>query len=228
MSQPPRRGFTLIELLVVIAIIGVLIALLLPAVQAAREAARRAQCINNLKQLGLAMHNYHSAHNTFPIGRQGSPRRNWTFGILAFLEQGAMFHSINFTVPFYDPSNTTVIFTTVDAFECPSDLNSGAIEEPTQPYPRHKGNYMVNWGNTHFFQDQAANPFAGPVGTLAYLDAPFFSEGCRGVRDIIDGSSNTLLMSEVIIGKSNSIASGGSSDHRGDILNDDTKVAACS
>ncbi len=93
------RGFTLIELLVVIAIIAVLIALLLPAVQSAREAARRAQCVNNLKQLGLAMQNYHDVQGTFPIGRTGTGfsyplsggdpnRRTWSFGILPYIEQG--------------------------------------------------------------------------------------------------------------------------------------------
>src|ERR1700733_2842902 len=114
-----RRGFTLIELLVVIAIIAVLIALLLPAVQAAREAARRIQCTNNLKQLGLAMHNYLSAQNTFPIGRMGlnytyttsvvgNARRTWAFAIMPYLEQGAIFQSINFSLSYFDPTNTTI------------------------------------------------------------------------------------------------------------------------
>ena len=108
-----RRGFTLIELLVVIAIIAVLIALLLPAVQAAREAARRSQCVNNLKQLGLSMHNYHDTIGTFPIGAMGTrslvsggkypsgtaianARRTWAFMLLPYLEQGAMANAINF------------------------------------------------------------------------------------------------------------------------------------
>ena len=91
------RAFTLIELLVVIAIIAVLIALLLPAVQAAREAARRTQCVNNFKQIGLAMHNYHDSQGTFPVGRMGSgynypnapgQRRTWAFSIMPFIEQG--------------------------------------------------------------------------------------------------------------------------------------------
>ena len=113
-----RAGFTLIELLVVIAIIAVLIALLLPAVQAAREAARRSQCVNNLKQLGLAMHNYHQVNGTFPIGRMGigygygnnvDQRRTWAFSVLPFFEQAQAFNAINFSLPFYDSTNTTII-----------------------------------------------------------------------------------------------------------------------
>src|SRR5512147_2313581 len=104
-----RRAFTLIELLVVIAIIGVLIALLLPAVQAAREAARRSQCVNNLKQIGLAMHNYHSARNAFPLGSAKNPK-NWPGDsdliwsgwsahamMLPYLEQQALFNAANFS-----------------------------------------------------------------------------------------------------------------------------------
>ena len=91
----PRRGFTLIELLVVIAIIAVLIALLLPAVQAAREAARRIQCTNNLKQIGLAMHNYQSANNSLPPGIKGSIWGTWLVFILPYVEQGPLFNSWN-------------------------------------------------------------------------------------------------------------------------------------
>src|SRR4051794_28543302 len=130
MSKPERtRGFTLIELLVVIAIIAVLIALLLPAVQAAREAARRSQCVNNLKQLGLAMHNYNNTIGTFPIGALGvrslvsggvypngggviaNARRTWAFLILPYLEQGSMANAINFSLPVNIAQNTTVSLT---------------------------------------------------------------------------------------------------------------------
>jgi prepilin-type N-terminal cleavage/methylation domain-containing protein/prepilin-type processing-associated H-X9-DG protein len=231
-AAPSHRAFTLIELLVVIAIIAVLIALLLPAVQAAREAARRAQCVNNLKQLGIAMHNYHDTNNSFPIGRQASPRRTWTFGILPFIEQGALYNAINFTTDFYQRQNTTAIITNVNAFDCPSDPGGPNIEEPTTPYPRAKGDYVVNFGNATWDQDGSTkgttkknNPFtpsAGPVPpppwkTVQFMASPFASEKSYGAQSITDGTSNTLLLSEVRIG----VNKGNSSDHRGDLYNDD-------
>ncbi|HEU5118030.1 MAG TPA: DUF1559 domain-containing protein, partial [Isosphaeraceae bacterium] len=140
------RGFTLIELLVVIAIIGVLIALLLPAVQAAREAARRAQCTNNMKQLGLSMHNYHDTMGSFPIGRTGSGysypgcpntnRRTWALSIMPYLELASVFNAVNFSQPFYDASNRTAVMTSISVYQCPSDPNNETIEEPTSAYPR--------------------------------------------------------------------------------------------
>ena len=125
-----RRGFTLIELLVVIAIIAVLIALFLPAVQAAREAARRAQCINNLKQLGLAFHNYESSQTVLPPAFVGAGIGNvvaWTNGwsalarILPYIEQGNLFNAANFFIWKEDPTNTTVVAFYISALVCPSD-----------------------------------------------------------------------------------------------------------
>ncbi len=127
-----RRGFTLIELLVVIAIIAVLIALLLPAVQSAREAARRMHCINNLKQMGIALHNYHDALLIFPPGyiaaskfidgeTDTAPGWSWASMILPQLEQGALYSSINVYLPIQAPANTTAALTVVSAYLCPSD-----------------------------------------------------------------------------------------------------------
>ena len=238
-SVPSRRGFTLIELLVVIAIIAVLIALLLPAVQAAREAARRIQCTNNFKQLGLAMHNYHDTGGAFPIGRMGigytyapglpDQRRTWAFSILPFFEQGTLFNAINFNLPFYDGSNTTVIRIPLKAYQCPSDIPT--TQEPDTAYPRGKGNMAANWGNTHFYQDETGkgsgtypgadggNPFTGPLGpAILYTNSPFKGNRSTSLRDQTDGTSNTILIGEVIMGPN---AGGNLYDHRGDVFNDD-------
>jgi prepilin-type N-terminal cleavage/methylation domain-containing protein/prepilin-type processing-associated H-X9-DG protein len=224
-----RRGFTLIELLVVISIIGLLIALLLPAVQAAREAARRAQCANNFKQFGLSLQNYHDANGSFPIGRTGlyytypssNPnRRTWVLGPLPYLEQGSLFNRFNFALSFYDSQNSTVVLTGVPAFVCPSDTPS--IQEPGSSVPRVKGSFAANWGNTHYFQNEpnrgpaGPNPFAGPLGTVTFTGAPFEGNLSFGLNTFRDGTSETLLLGEVIIGQNDVIA-----DHRGDLYNDD-------
>ena len=237
--RPRSRGFTLIELLVVIAIIAVLIALLLPAVQAAREAARRAQCVNNLKQLGLAMHNYHDSVGTFPIGLMGfrSPRavanggkyadgtlasnmrRTWAWLILPYIEQGTLANAINYSLPFNNHVHDTAVRIIPATFLCPSDPNMGFVDVGS--YPVRKVNYMVNWGNTHYYQAYQNNPFTpGPLvqgETVPFLGAPFSIDDAFGVQSIIDGTSNTLLMSEVKVGLPN----GNSQDHRGDVFNDD-------
>jgi prepilin-type N-terminal cleavage/methylation domain-containing protein len=236
-SSKSVRGFTLIELLVVIAIIAVLIALLLPAVQAARAAARRMQCVNNLKQLGLAMHNYHDSLGTFPIGLMGfrSPaysalgiypggtavgnaRRTWAWLILPYIEQGTLSNTINFSLPFNNHVHDTAVRIIPATFLCPSDPNMGFVDVGS--YPVRKVNYMANWGNTHYFQDNSTNPFAGPFiagETVPFLGAPFSIDKSYGIATITDGTSNSLLMSEVKVGLPN----GNSQDHRGDVFNDD-------
>jgi prepilin-type N-terminal cleavage/methylation domain-containing protein/prepilin-type processing-associated H-X9-DG protein len=232
-----RPAFTLIELLVVIAIIAVLIALLLPAVQAAREAARRSQCINNFKQVGLALHNYHDTQGTFPIGRMGigygygnnvDQRRTWAFSVMPFFEQTQAFNAINFNLPFYDSSNTTIIRIAQRVYQCPSDTPT--IQEPDTPYPRGKGNIAANWGNTHYYQnesgrgngnypsDSGGDPFNGPIGVVAFGGAPFQGNYANGMRVFTDGTSGTVLCGEVIMGYN---AGGNLYDHRGDLFNDD-------
>src|SRR5262245_47506604 len=135
--RPPnsRRAFTLIELLVVIAIIAVLIALLLPAVQAAREAARRISCTNNLKQIGIALHGYHDAHNTFPAGGWiavfNQPSTNnmnigWSASVLPWLEQRAVYAGLNLSYPYNTAVNSTAAYTVLQVYLCPS--------EPRQTY----------------------------------------------------------------------------------------------
>src|SRR5438552_837978 len=137
MTAPPRpapraAGFTLIELLVVIAIIGVLIALLLPAVQAAREAARRLQCVNNMKQLGLALHNYNGVNGSLPIGSLGHDPVTATYpatayrqphivAMLPFCDQVALYNSYNYALVFNSDQNVTTRMTWVAVYQCPSD-----------------------------------------------------------------------------------------------------------
>ena len=133
-APTPVRGFTLIELLVVISIIGVLISLLLPAVQSAREAARRAQCVNNLKQIGIALFNYENSVGAFPPGYidyQNNPNNTpdldmgagwgWAAMSLPFLEQQPLYNAINFNLAITSPSNSTAVVTSLTVFQCPSD-----------------------------------------------------------------------------------------------------------
>jgi prepilin-type N-terminal cleavage/methylation domain-containing protein/prepilin-type processing-associated H-X9-DG protein len=197
-----RSGFTLIELLVVIAIIAVLIALLLPAVQQAREAARRAQCTNNLKQLGLAVHNYISQNNVLPPHDMYPTTSNissgWTYGwpmaILPQLDQQAMFNAFNFSMGIFGrfaSANTTVGYVQITSLLCPSD---GSMLRPASPWGTQ--NYVGNYGGP--------GPIMIGTGTIVPLAAPLSpyanSMGPVGMESIIDGSSSTGLFSERLIG----------------------------
>jgi prepilin-type N-terminal cleavage/methylation domain-containing protein/prepilin-type processing-associated H-X9-DG protein len=220
-----RAGFTLIELLVVIAIIAVLIALLLPAVQSAREAARRAQCTNNLKQIGLAMHNYVSVHDSFPPGWKGCCWGTWLIYVMPHLEQQAIYNSWNFAgnnlwqpgeyfeSPFRygSPSNLTVTTTRISTFYCPSDGgNTNLIGGSSWPVTSQ--NYVVNFGNTSATQDASLDgvPFMGaPFTDIGSPITAIYGASTSPARSlpvvplsaITDGLSNTLLTSEVIVGQ---------------------------
>ncbi|MBX6313672.1 MAG: DUF1559 domain-containing protein [Isosphaeraceae bacterium] len=221
-----RRGFTLIELLVVIAIIGVLIALLLPAVQAAREAARRAQCTNNLKQMGLALHNYHDINDRFPNARPGDdPTRNdsnamslWVV-LLPQLEQQPLFNAWNFNLSFNDPSvdpvyaptcipiaHSTVAATTLAFFNCPSDnhdpfYNTAVSGNGRNDIPRLPqlavSTYAVNAGTGGPPDCCTDNTPPYNVGDLKHNNNGFADYGFpHGVRDFVDGTSNTIAVGE--------------------------------
>ena len=192
-NRVPKRGFTLIELLVVIAIIAILIALLLPAVQQAREAARRSTCKNNLKQMGLALHNYHSSHQVFPFGHMGlnstgASYRYWTFQsmLLPYLDQVPFYNELDFNTP----SPTLGCFgalnssanrggNVVPVFLCPSDPNAGQV--------RDEGS----------FGKHVPSDYLGVSGTTrtAFNGMLFKRSKCR-IRDNVDGSSNTLMVGE--------------------------------
>ena len=181
----PRRAFTLIELLVVIAIIGVLIALLLPAVQAAREAARRMSCTNNLKQIGIAMHNYHDAHGRLPIGYTFTPGYTrggfgWGAMILPGVEQGPLFDAANFSLPLWHDANTTLATTTIGFYLCPSDDTShdGFLERDGFRYAL--GSYVASFGpgNMDSNPDDRRGLFSRNVG------APVRRREGRAVADL--------------------------------------------
>jgi len=194
-----RAGFTLIELLVVIAIIAVLIALLLPAVQQAREAARRTQCKNNLKQLGLALHNYHDTFRGFPMGKNttvnGQSATNFPAQarILPYLDQANLYSLINFNVASTDPSNAVAYNTTLPAFRCPSDADMMAA------VVGGRSNYYTNTGT------DVINGLPGlTAGSTNYgmgmPNGPIYQDSFTGIGDITDGSSSTALMSERRLG----------------------------
>ncbi|WP_152049818.1 DUF1559 domain-containing protein [Tautonia marina] len=205
-----RSGFTLIELLVVIAIIGVLIALLLPAVQSAREAARRAQCVNNLKQIGLALHNYESTNQVFPAAMHGGFGRvygNFTgfHSILPFLEQSALSSAFNFDQGLYAagigtyfgwslPDQTTGIATQVSTFLCPSNRTQGDVGSTFQFG-------AVSWE----LSQVAVTDYVFSAGSDNYVSQPFLNRNLRGMSgidvftrlsDVRDGTSQTMLMGE--------------------------------
>lgn len=229
-ATPGRSAFTLVELLVVIAIIGVLVALLLPAVQAAREAARRTQCINNCKQVGLAVQQYHGAHGSFPIGygllpengygtgvaESGQPQYAewpWSARILPYIEQTAVASLIDWK---WNPGNAanfpvqirTVISAKVPSLHCPSDVTAGTnfaesgtcAGQVAEGYGRisYAGNFGhgegVNPANSQLEASRDARPGARRIdGVFAYNHGDKISQ-------ITDGTSNTLLTAELIIG----------------------------
>jgi len=212
--QPHRKAFTLVELLVVIAIIGILISLLLPAVQAAREAARRASCLNNLKQIGLALQNFHDSHGEFPVGSPSKscagytqiPAWQYRWSPLAmltpYIEQYNVYRSLNLDVPLYGhtgvyygpgegvhPDNQVPVSQVIPFFYCPSDK-----EQKVQP-EFGTTNYLGCWGRSE--------PTSG--GTAAFdTDGLFNNKYAVRFADITDGTSNTAAFSESLLGPSGS------------------------
>lgn len=222
-----KHGFTLIELLVVIAIIAILVALLLPAVQQAREAARRSSCKNNLKQLALAMHNYHDTHSCFPMGalahglnNHSKPtgdffpeRMSWMPMILPFIEQGPLYDA---ATPYLTTRRSSdlpsdIMNTVIDTLTCPSDPNSpkttevhGTGDNPPDRNDGFCGNYLGCGGNRDF--ETYNNRSKNMRGMFFYLSKVRF-------RDVVDGTSSTVFLGEVNVVKETN--SGSHRDWRG-------------
>jgi len=221
----PTPGFTLIELLVVIAIIAVLVAILLPAVQQAREAARRTQCLSNLHQIGVAMHNYHEVFNKFPKAGYGGGLGNavlyetanakacrfmsWGTALLPYLEQSALYHRWDLNQWYVQPNNQAIAQTSVSVFLCPSSPLPllRANGDATSSLPQYgRNDYSGNYGERGlrcYPSSNCQNSYADlgdtsgqPRGTMMLQPNKDFFSLTIGIQDIPDGTSNTVLIGE--------------------------------
>ncbi len=198
--HPSRAGMSLIELLVVIAIIAILIALLLPAVQMAREASRRTQCRNNLKQIGLALENYHATNGIYPPASirapgfldngRDEPRTTWTISLLPYMDAAPLFQSYRSTLTSDDPANSLLRVTSIPGLLCPTDTGAEVLFEPRLGITYQRGNYGANFGAASWGTDDwQERKYRGVMGqNVAVRHA-----------DITDGSSQTVVVAELRI-----------------------------
>lgn len=216
MRVPRGRGFTLVELLVVIAIIGVLVALLLPAVQAAREAGRRTQCFNNLKQMGLGLHNYHDLNKTLPRGGSGVASLtipaararaclSWGAAILPGMEQMALYESINQQEPYLHADNTAAGQTVLAVFLCPTAPNAELLrpngDTPNSVTKYAISDYGANWGERSlrcYPSLNCQNNYADQGDTTGQGRGVLLMghERLIGMKDVTDGTSHTIAVGE--------------------------------
>jgi prepilin-type N-terminal cleavage/methylation domain-containing protein len=198
------RAFTLVELLVVVSILGVLIALLLPAVQVAREAARQSSCKNNLRQLALGLHSYESALGKLPPGYEYAPSAegnargySWSARLLPYIEQRALFDRFDFAKPVYDRVNAAVREQHLQLLLCPTDDVSprGFVEMGDERYAM--ACYVANFGTPDLDDDQAQeHGDANPLGPFDGAWGPFYRNSATRLAEITDGLSQTLMIGE--------------------------------
>ena len=216
-ERKKRYAFTLIELLVVIAIIAVLVSLLLPAVQQAREAARRSACKNNLKQLGLAMHNYHDVYHVFPPGwiganpagphtGLGSPDLTgfangfaWGAMVLPYIEQGALYDQLEFSLPLTDPANASSIGVRVSIFQCPSDPKpdtAAVTDSAGNSFTLGTSNYMGVFGIREIDECEIGSPPNVSATEQCRAEGVFYHNSKVAMRDMTDGTTHTIMLGE--------------------------------
>ncbi len=240
-----KKGFTLIELLVVIAIIGILIALLLPAVQAAREAARRASCTNNLKQIGIALANFENQYRRLPAGLTGwnKKQEGWMghpalLQMLPFMEEVSVLQPFDFQQRWVDPKNQHILAMQIPSYQCPSDDTAGRIYQmydssSKQDYRFSRSNYAVSFGKTGIWlkPDERVSPQEYSPGRQFRLvqrgvvdpklfdwdtDGPFKVNVGRTLSEFLDGTSQTIVGSELRAGRTDLAVLGNyATDRRG-------------
>lgn len=208
----PQRAFTLVELLVVIAIIGILVGLLLPAVQAAREAARRMQCSNNLKQTGLALHNFESTYRRLPSGfvshfQTGEPGWGWASAILPFMEGANIYNQIDSRLAISEDIHASTRTTVISSYLCPSDIGDNVFmitegDGHTHHTPSSSTNHSGVDDSGHAIFQIAKSNYVAMFGTFELEESPFQGDGMfygsskTRLADVIDGLSNTLMIGE--------------------------------
>jgi len=222
--SPAKSAFTLIELLVVIAIIAVLVALLLPAVQQAREAARRAQCKNNLKQIGLALHNYHDAYGTFPSasvrtsystarGFFGKTGWAWSVMLLPYVDQGSLYASLNINTNRYDDTDSEIVRLTqtpISVYLCPSSPTPRLNDtNKTAAFPASDVPAAANYKSVFGFRNEGdGNAAAGATWPSGCPTSGFMRGHCFGGNDGLFGAGSSIRFRDITDGTSNTLAVG--------------------